>query len=294
MKLSINPTYLSGSDSDRGMKFKPFMKWAGGKQQLLKTLDKYFPSQINSYFEPFLGSGAVFFYLKQINLIRHGINLSDNNKELINTYIILRDKIDSLIKLLAVHQKNHNKDYYYKIRGYDRKKNNTLTDVERAARTIYLNRTCYNGLYRVNSKGQFNVPLGRYETPRILFEDVIRTANQALQGINLFVSDFSYVLKSAEKNDFIYFDPPYYPLSATSNFTSYTASEFGKQEQMRLAEVYATLSQKGCLCMLSNSYTPLILELYKDFRIEVINANRAINSNSKGRGGINEVVILNF
>jgi len=169
-----------------------------------------------------------------------------------------------------------------------------LSDVERAARTIYLNKTCYNGLYRVNSKGQFNVPIGSYKNPRIRDEDTLRAASAALQGVCVEVGDFRAIVDSAQTGDFFYFDPPYDPLSKTASFTSYTAGSFRDEDQRDLADVFAQLSEKGCRCMLSNSYTPFVRELYQDFAIETVLANRAISSDPNGRGGIREVVVLNY
>ncbi|MBD3184168.1 Dam family site-specific DNA-(adenine-N6)-methyltransferase [Candidatus Poribacteria bacterium] len=272
---------------------KPFLKWAGGKQKLLDEYDKYFPTHFNHYFEPFVGGGAVFFHLWNIGKFSKEVFLFDSNKELINTYRVVRDKIEELITAISVHKKKHNKDYYYKIRSLDRK-NIYLNNVERAARTIYLNKTCYNGLYRVNSKGQFNVPMGSYKNPSILYEEVLRTASKALQIAHIECMDFREIVDYTKEDDFIYFDPPYKPVSKTSSFTSYTSDKFNDKDQKALAYIFNELTRKKCLCMLSNSYSPLILELYKDFRIEIVRTNRSINSNPDGRGDIKEVVVLNY
>ncbi|GAB4534433.1 MAG: DNA adenine methylase [Anaerolineae bacterium] len=272
---------------------KPFVKWVGGKQQLLSQFETYFPTNFTRYIEPFVGGGAVFFHLWNTERLPGETFLFDNNEELINLYRIVRDNVDELIQLLVLHKASHNKNYYYKIRGLDRE-NVQLVDEERAARTIYLNRTCYNGLYRVNSKGQFNVPLGSYKDPQILYEDVLRAANVALQGVTVEVVDFREVVNFAQAGDFFYFDPPYDPVSKTASFTGYTANSFKDEDQRDLARVFEQLTKKGCLCMLSNSYTPFILELYEDFRIEVVQAKRAVNSDANGRGNIPEVVVLNY
>ena len=272
---------------------KPFLKWVGGKQQLLAQYEAYFPAEFNRYIEPFVGGGAVFFHLWNSNRLPQHVCLFDNNEELINAYRVVRDQVDALIGLLAEHKKKHSKDYYYRVRRLDRE-NVDLTDVERAARTIYLNKTCYNGLYRVNSKGQFNVPMGSYKNPRILYEEVLAAASVALQNVSLEVGDFRQLLTAAQKGDFIYFDPPYDPLSKTASFTSYTAGNFGDQDQRDLADVFTTLTEKGCFCMLSNSYTEFIRELYKSFKIEVVYAKRAVNSDANGRGNIKESLIINF
>jgi DNA adenine methylase len=274
-------------------KAKPFLKWAGGKQQLLSQFDEFLPDRFERYIEPFVGGGAVFFHLWNVGCLQGPIFLSDNNEELINTYTVIRDRVEALIELVGEHERQHNRDYYYRIRALDRQ-DIVLTDVERAARTIYLNRTCYNGLYRVNQKGQFNVPMGSYKNPTILYEETLRAAHEALREVSLAVSDFEAILDLAQPDDFVYFDPPYAPVSKTSSFTSYTAGSFGEDDQRRLANVYAVLSERGCWCMLSNSYTPLILDLYREYRVETVQAIRAINSDANGRGNINEVVVLNY
>lgn len=272
---------------------KPFLKWVGGKQKLLSQYNRYFPAKYSRYFEPFVGGGAVFFHLQVTVRLPKGAFLFDRNEELINTYKVVRDNVEELIDSLIIHKKRHSKEYYYQIRSLDRQ-NVELSDIERAARTIYLNKTCYNGLYRVNSRGEYNVPMGDYKDPKILYEDVLRSANMALQGVCVAVSDFRSIVDHAQKKDFFYFDPPYDPVSKTANFTSYTAGSFGDEDQRDLAQVFALLTEKGCLCMLSNSHTPFVLELYQKFRIEIVAASRAINSNPRGRGNIKEVVALNY
>jgi DNA adenine methylase len=272
---------------------KPFVKWAGGKQQLLAQYETYFPSHFGRYVEPFVGGGAVFFHLWNIGRLPDQVFLFDNNEELINTYRVVRNNVDELIKILTIHKKDHNQVYYYEIRNLDRQKI-PLNEIERAARTIYLNKTCYNGLYRVNRKGQFNVPMGSYKNPTILYEETLRSASEALQNTHLEVRDFQNVVEFAESGDFFYFDPPYHPVNKTASFTSYTAGNFRNEDQRNLAYIFSRLSEKGCLCMLSNSYTPLVLELYQNFRIETVQANRAINSDANGRGNIQEVVVLNY
>lgn len=277
---------------DRG-NARPFLKWVGGKQQLLTQFESLFPTKFARYCEPFSGGGAVFFHLWKTQRLPSRAFLFDNNPELVNAYIVARDKVDALIQALTIHQRLHSKSYYYKIRKLDREKEQ-LSDVERAARTVYLNRTCYNGLFRVNSKGQFNVPIGSYASPQILLEPVIRAANAALQSVTIEVKDFRSIVKFGRSGDFIYFDPPYDPLTKTASFTSYTAENFAEDDQRALADVVKTLSEKGAHIMLSNSKTPLILELYKDFRIKTVQARRAVNSDANGRGCIAEVVVLNY
>lgn len=280
-------------------KAKPFLKWAGGKSQLLEQMDPFFPKALNGgkirrYIEPFVGGGAVFFHLWTTDRLPEQTYLFDNNKELINTYKVVRDNVEALIELLSFHEQHHSREYYYKIRDLDRKPGLLLSDIEIAARTIYLNRTCYNGLYRVNSNGQFNVPMGSYKNPKILHKEVLMAANAALQGVMIEVWDFQTVLDIARPKDFIYFDPPYDPVSKTASFTSYTSDNFREDDQRRLAEVYRELTRRDCYCMLSNSHTPFILDLYRGYRIEVVQAARAINSDPNSRGAIDEVLVLNY
>ncbi|MDO8673609.1 MAG: DNA adenine methylase [Dehalococcoidia bacterium] len=272
---------------------KPFVKWAGGKQQLLGQYDSFFPACFARYIEPFIGGGAVFFHLWSRGSVSDQALLFDNNENLVNTYKVVRNDVDELIGLLKVHKEKHSRDYYYAIRDLDRQ-NATLSDVERAARTIYLNKTCYNGLYRVNNRDQFNVPMGSYSSPRILDENTLQNASRALQNASLEVSGFRQIQDFARAGDFIYFDPPYDPVSRTASFTGYTANLFRDEDQCGLAIVYAALTERGCLCMLSNSYTPLVLGLYRDYRVEVVQASRAINSKADGRGSVKEVVVLNY
>ncbi len=277
---------------------QPFLKWAGGKGQLLKQYDTFFPQiPITNYYEPFVGSGAVFFYLRGQKLFKQ-YHLSDVNEELINCYQVIQDDVETLIALLAYHKEKHTrlgKKHYYMVRAKDRdNKWEKTSEVERAARMIYLNKTCFNGLWRVNSKGQFNVPMGRYKNPDILNEERLKAASVALQGVEIAVKGFEQVVEYAEKGDFVYFDPPYVPLSPTANFTSYSADSFGETQQHELAEVFTHLDKKGCYVMLSNSDTPLVKELYQTFELKPVMARRAISSNGLDRGPISEVVVLNY
>ncbi len=272
---------------------RPFLKWAGGKQQLLAQYEPHFPAHFSRYFEAFIGGGAVFFHLWNTGRLPASVYLFDNNQELINVYAVVRDRPADLIAALSVHRERHCKAYYYQVRDGERQ-GVALSDVDRAARTIYLNKTCYNGLYRVNRRGQFNVPMGSYKAPKIFEEDLLRAASVALQDVALEVKDFRSVVALAQAGDFFYFDPPYDPVSKTASFTSYTAGSFRDQDQRDLADLFAQLTAQGCLCMLSNSYTPLVRQLYGRFRIEIVHANRAINSNARGRGVIEEVVVLNY
>lgn len=278
-------------ESSRGV--KPFLKWAGGKKQLIEQYKPLFPENFKRYGEPFVGGGAIYFHLWNSQKLPAERYLFDNNEELINVYQVVRDDIENLILLLRSHKKNHHNDYYYRIRNLDRE-NTPLNSVEKAARMIYLNKTCFNGLYRVNSRGHFNVPMGSYRNPQIFDEKQLRSASYALQHVKLEVRDFRSVVDFAQEKDFFYFDPPYHPVSTTSSFTQYTANDFTEKDQRDLALVFNVLTKKGCYCMLSNSCTSFILNLYQDFTIKLIDANRMINSDRNNRGRIKEIVVLNY
>ncbi len=254
--------------------------------------ENLFPSYFNDYYEPFIGSGAVFFYVKP-KLKPHRAILSDINEELINCFVVVRDRPSELIELLLNHRNNHSKEYYYTVRSIE---NNRLDSVESAARLIYLNKTCFNGLFRVNSKGQFNVPLGDYQKPRIFDKNMLFQASQLLQDVELRVMTFEKVLDFAGKDDFVYLDPPYIPLSKTSSFTNYSKDHFHVQQQKILSEVFRILDSHGCFVMLSNSNHPLIKELYRDYEknIVTVRAKRMINSVGSKRGAINEIVLRNY
>ena len=269
-----------------------FLKWAGGKLQLIEQFENLFPHKFHNYYEPFIGSGAVFFYVKS-KLKPNKVLLSDTNEELINCFLIVRDKPSELVELLLNHRKKHSKEYYYAVRSIE---SNRLDSVNRAARLIYLNKTCFNGLYRVNSKGQFNVPFGDYKSPSIFDKNILFQASQLLQGVDLQVMTFEKVLDFAGKDDFVYFDPPYIPLSKTSSFTRYSKSDFSMKEQKRLCEVFETLDSRGCFVMVSNSDHALTRELYRQHskNTVVVRAKRMINSVGSKRGAINELIITNY
>ena len=272
--------------------FPLFLKWAGGKLQLIEQFENLFPHNFRNYYEPFVGSGAVFFYVKS-KLKPNKVILSDTNGELINCFIVVRDRTSELVELLLNHRKRHSKEYYYAVRTIQP---NRLDSVDRAARFIYLNKTCFNGLYRVNSKGQFNVPFGDYVNPSIFDKNTLFQASQLLQDVHLQVSTFEKVLDFAGKDDFVYFDPPYIPLSKTSSFTRYSKSDFTMKEQKRLSEVFRILNSRGCFVMLSNSDHALTRELYRDYEKNtvMVRAKRMINSVGSKRGAINEVVVTNY
>jgi DNA adenine methylase len=268
---------------------KPPIKWVGGKRQLLTQLLPLLPKSYNNYYEPFFGGGALFFSLKPLNA-----NIYDSNPELINLYKVIKNKPSELIELLHQHVNEH--DYFYKIRALDRDEVvfKSLSDVERASRFVYLNKTAYNGLWRVNSKGQNNVPYGRYVNPMIVDAENILNCSIALKTAKIQCSDFTGITNSISKDDFVYFDPPYYPINITSNFTSYTKSGFDEEMQYKLKELCDYLNKIGAKFMLSNSHTPLIQNLYKDYIQTEVQASRAINCKASGRGKIKEIVVRNY
>lgn len=265
----------------------PIVKWAGGKGRLLTQYEPYLPTSFKRYFEPFAGGAAVFFWLRNQLGQRFPATLNDSNQELINCYQVVQQSPEALLNRLRELAQQHNSEFYYQVRAQQ-----PQDELERAARLIYLNKTCYNGLYRVNAGGGFNVPIGRYTNPSIVQEDKIWAAHQALKGTNLWNKTFDEAALAARKGDFVYFDPPYQPLTATSNFTSYTKDQFGMEQQCHLAEVFKQLVKRGCHVLLSNSASDLVRNLYRDFQqIEVL-APRFINSKSAGRSSIAELLIL--
>lgn len=269
---------------------RPFLKWAGGKTQLTDALLERMPLVFNVYHEPFVGSGALFFRLYREQKIRHAV-LSDLNKELIDTYLAIRDRVSEVIRLLS--EFPHDKEFYYALR---RKDPWQLSLPERAARMIYLNKTGYNGLYRVNRHGEFNVPFGRYKSPKYLDQENLLAVSRALQDVDILCTPFETVSERAVSSDWVYFDPPYVPLSQTANFTSYHANGFGLSDQERLRDVCVELSKNKVYVMLSNSDTEAIRSLYSlpYFAIDEVLANRAINCNGARRGKITELVITNY
>lgn len=264
------------------------MKWAGGKSQLLSTFGRYFPKSFNRYFEPFLGGGAVFFHLVARNPGLDAV-VSDSNNELINCYKMIQTNLDELVSELKRHR--NDKHYFYKVRAMDI---SGMSECERAARMIFLNKTCFNGLYRVNRKGQFNVPFGKYTNPRIVDERNLIAVRSALANARIVCAPFDVVLTKAARGDFVYLDPPYQPLSSTSSFTGYTRHSFGEEDQKRLTRTFDALTRRGCLVMLSNSDTDFVRDLYSSYRTETVKATRAINSRADRRGRINELLILNY
>jgi DNA adenine methylase len=276
----------------------PFLKWAGGKGRLLAQFDPLFPRSFRRYIEPFVGGGAVFFYLHNLGRLGHGAVLSDRNPELMNTWRAVQNPelLPRLIQALEEHAGHVlDRDYYHAVRGWDRQASfRDRSAVDRAARTLFLNKTCYNGLYRLNKRGQFNVPYGKWARPPRLFrEETLWACHRALQGVTLVEEDFPDCMRRAREGDFVYLDPPYHPLSPTASFTTYTGSEFRESDQRRLAELFRELAGRGCLVMMSNSATPLIRSLYKGFRRETVRVGRAISCRGSGRGEIDELVVLN-
>jgi len=275
------------------IKGKPFVKWAGGKRQIIDKLLKYAPYEYDTYYEPFVGGGALLFELSPEKAV-----INDYNEELMNVFNCIKDetKFNKMCNELNRHEANHSEEYYYEIRNKDRDKAKfkRIPDYKRSARTIYLNKACFNGLYRVNSKNEFNVPFNRKSKVNTYDGQNLGIIHSYLNfyDIKILNTDFEEAVKEAKKGDFIYFDPPYD--SETSTFNSYTENGFGKEEQARLARVYKKLADKGCYVMLSNHNTTLVKELYKEFNIHVIEAKRNINANGKKRGKVEEVIITNY
>lgn len=272
---------------------KPFVKWAGGKRALLDTLIKFMPKDFNAYFEPFLGGAALFFELVNRGILKgKKVFLNDKNAELINAYKVIKHAPQELLGELKTLQENHSKEQFYSIRALDKSVNfRTLhTEIFRAARFIYLNKTCFNGLCRYNARGEFNTPMGSYKNPKIHDETLILNAHFALQNAELFSGDFEFVKNLAQSGDFVYFDPPYFPLNSTSSFVSYT-DNFLQDEQERLCALFNELNSRKIRLLQSNSNTDFIKNLYKNFEIHTIFAKRAINCKGERRGAVSELLI---
>lgn len=273
----------------------PVLKWVGGKRQLLKEILPLIPNDISTYYEPFVGGGAVLFSLQPKKA-----HINDYNLELINVYKIIMNNPNDLIKILEDHEEKNNAEYFYKIRQLDRTSDyKKLSAVERAARIIYLNKTCYNGLYRVNQAGQFNSPYGKYRNPNIVNSPTIKALNNYFNNnqITITSGDYKDSLKNIRANTktFVYLDPPYYPLSTSSSFTGYTDNGFGEKQQIELKNECDKLNNKGIKFLLSNSSCDFIDELYKnDYNIKIIKAKRVLNSDGNKRGEIDEVLISNY
>ncbi len=268
---------------------RPFLKWAGGKTALLPVLLAHAPPDFGVYHEPFLGGGALFFALYRLGRLQHPARLSDINAELIDTYRALKEDVEAVIRLLDTYP--HNEEFYYHLRALDPWQ---LPLAERAARMIYLNKTGYNGLYRVNRAGKFNVPFGRYKKPNYKDFDNLRAVARALSHAHVEVAPFEQVLEHAQPGDFVYFDPPYDPVSRTAKFTQYHAQGFTRRDQERLARVFYQLRERGVWVMLSNADTPFIRALYAEAHIVPVQAPRAINSKGHRRGPQPEVLVLGY
>ncbi len=269
----------------------PILKWVGGKRQILPEIRKYIPEKFSTYYEPFLGGGAVLFDIQPSKAV-----VNDVNSELINLYQVVKDNVEDLIVDLSRHE--NDAAYFYEVRSWDRdhKIYSELSDIERASRIHYLNKTCFNGLFRVNSSGQFNTPFGRYKNPNIENVEVLRAVNKYFNEANVEFrnTDFEEAVKGIRKGAFVYFDPPYDPVSDSANFTGYDKGGFGKQEQERLKKLCDKLDERGIKFMLSNAATGYIRDLYDNYKIEVIKAKRAINSKGNERGDVDEVLVRNY
>lgn len=278
----------------KGGELKPFTKWVGGKRQILDVLKSNMPKEYGTYYEPMVGGGALFFSVAPKKAV-----INDLNNDLILSYKTIRDEVGSLIRILEEHSDNNSKEYYYDIRLSDRDgRYEKMTDVEKSARLLYMLRVNFNGMYRVNKNNQFNVPYGRYKNPNIVNESLLRSISKFLNEskITILNKSFEEVARKAKKGDFIYFDPPYVPLNQTSNFTSYTADGFGHDDQVLLRDTFKELDNRGCYVMLSNSNSPLVHELYAEYKdnILLVDAKRVINSDASKRGNVKEVIVKNY
>lgn len=274
------------------VKLKPITKWVGGKRQLLPALNRFRPNNFHKYYEPFVGGGAFLFDLAPNSAV-----INDQNFELMNVYRVIKDRPNELIEILKEHQQNNSKEYYLNIRSADRDgRINNMNYVQRAARILYMLRVDFNGMYRVNRKGQFNVPYGKYKNPKIVNSSEIINVSNFFNNNNITILDGDFIdaLDTVKKGDFVYFDPPYIPLSATSNFTSYTSDGFDYNDQIRLKEAFFRLDAQGIKVMLSNSDTEITRNLYKNAKLHKVQAGRAINSNAALRGKVNELIITNY
>ncbi|HEM3172414.1 TPA: DNA adenine methylase [Streptococcus suis] len=273
----------------------PVLKWVGGKRQLIEDISPLIPKQISTYVEPFVGGAAILFHLQPKKAI-----INDFNDELMNVYQVIKEDPNGLIKILEKHKEANSEEYYYETRALDRTSDyENLSKEEKAGRILYLNKTCYNGLFRVNSSGQFNAPYGKYKNPAIVNDVTIKAVSNYFNSANIkFLNgDYKEALKGLRKGTFVYFDPPYMPVSSSSNFTGYTENGFGYEKQVELRDECLKLNKRGIKFLQSNSYTPEILELYSDssvFTIKVVQAKRSINSKSDKRGEISEVLIYNY
>lgn len=264
----------------------PFLKWAGGKARLIEQFLPHLPDTFGNYYEPFIGGGAMYFHMRPDKAV-----ISDVNERLIGAYVAIRDELPALTERLEVHAAKHSRDYYYRARERFNHGRN-LSDLDRASLMIYLNKTCFNGLYRENRRGHFNVPIGSYVNPTVFREQNLHAVSAQLKKADIRVASFEHVLNNAKPGDLVYFDPPYVPLSATSSFTSYVGAGFDLAMQQRLAEVFTELAHRGCYVYLSNSDSDVVRELYRGWRMEPILAGRAINARASGRGAVKELLVM--
>ena len=271
---------------------EPFIKWVGGKRNLLPAIHESMPEKFTKYFEPFVGGGAVLWSMAEkfplLNIV-----ISDSNEELVNLYETVRDYPEKLIEESKKHI--NDEEYYYKIRSLDRNNDfSSLNPITRASRFLYLNKTGYNGLWRVNSKGRHNVPFGFYKNPKIVDEQNIFACSEFLKKTTILQGDFSIILPMVDEDSFVYMDPPYHPISATASFTNYSRKGFDSERQIELKKFCDALNAKGAKFMTSNSFTPFIEELYSGYKLKVVSADRFISCKKDGRKKTNEYIIVNY
>lgn len=283
---------IGGKMDNKNLILTPILKWVGGKRQLLDDIIPLIPKKMTTYVEPFLGGGAVLFALRPKKAI-----INDYNEELINVYNVVKKNPHKLLGILERHELNNSEEYFYEVRSWDRDKDYiSLSNYEKAGRIIYLNKTCYNGLFRVNQAGQFNSPYGRYKNPNIVNRPVILAMNNYFNSneIKIMSGDYKEALQDLRRGAFVYFDPPYLPISNSSSFTGYTDGGFSLDDQIELRDICRDLNERGIKFMLSNSDHEMIRELYNEFIVETVKARRAINSKGNKRGEINEVLVRNY
>lgn len=276
----------------KNTKLSPILKWVGGKRQLLKYINPLLPKKISTYVEPFVGGGALLFNLQPKKAI-----INDYNEDLMNVYRVVKDEPNTLLDYLEMHNELNCQEYFYQVRSLDRSESyEKLSNVEKAARIIYLNKTCYNGLFRVNQAGQFNSPYGKYKNPNIVNRPTILAVSKYFNDNNIKIvsGDYRQALKGLRKGAFVYFDPPYLPISSSSSFTGYTENGFGYKDQVNLKEECDKLHKRGINFILSNSDHPAICELYKDYKLITLKAKRIVNSKGNKRGEVNEVLVMNY
>lgn len=285
---------IKKSNTNNKSKARPFLKWVGGKGQLLGAISPLFPTDFGSFYEPFAGGGAVFFHL-----LPETAHINDINKKLITTYRIIKQSPAELIQSLKEIEVEYlalseakRKDYFLKKRSLFNEENNLDLDI--ATLMVFLNKTCFNGMYRENSRGEFNVPFGRYINPKICDEDNIQLCSKVLKKVKLTSTSYTDTVSGAKRGDFVYLDPPYDPISDTSSFTSYSSNSFDKKDQIYLMDLFTELDKRGCYVMLSNSATDFIKDIYKGYNFYLVKARRSINSKGANRGTIDEIVITNY